>query len=99
MQKLSEILPPIVALRAIEVPEDLQKDRWGGKSSRDGFKLDASVVPSSEYSGLYKVTLRVIREDGSPVNHPAAFLVHDSFKLENNIIYASMDGTGIRKLH
>lgn len=74
--------------KKIIVKEDLQKNRWGGVASKNGWTLKAEVVQQGD---THKVTL--ILDSETLLHHEVAFLLHDSFG-ENQIVYARItDGT------
>lgn len=74
--------------KEILIKEDLQKNRWGGVASKNGWSLRAEVVPQGD---THKVTL--ILDHETLLHHEVAFLLHDSFE-ENQVVYARItDGT------
>jgi hypothetical protein len=58
-------------------PDDPQKGRWGGKSQRNGRNLTAVVVYSARQFVL--VDFRVSSTDGSVLQGPVVFHLHDSY--------------------
>ena len=63
----------------IEVPDDLQKNRWGGKSTNNGKRLKAGVKEDKSPT-RFKVTLVI--EGVDPSTRPAgdvAFFLHNTF--------------------
>lgn len=61
----------------ITVANDLQKGRWGGQKSKQGYYLDATVKRSL-IPGLYNVRIWVIKPPESSASR-VAILLHDSF--------------------
>jgi V8-like Glu-specific endopeptidase len=57
--------------------DDPQKDRWGGQSARAGRKLSAAVADASRR--LFTCDFTVESTDGSPLEGPVVFHLHDSF--------------------
>ena len=57
--------------------DDLQKDRWGGKSERDGRAVRAAL--ESVERGIFFFSLIVESTDGSKLEPPVVFHLHDSF--------------------
>ncbi|MBL7741930.1 MAG: hypothetical protein JNN00_00515, partial [Chitinophagaceae bacterium] len=62
---------------------DLQKGRWGGKNSSNGWTLSASVDANLSFLNLYKLIITV-KKDGAilPETGMAAFFLHDTFPRE-----------------
>jgi len=59
-------------------PTDNQKGRWGGRSSADGRRLQATVVKNRKED--YDVTLQVTSTDGSRLQGSVRFHLHDTYK-------------------
>ncbi len=78
--------------KPISDPSDIQKNRWGSMSTRNGKKLYAVVTLSNQFSKYYNVSLRV-----RPViltnklEGPIAFFVHDSFGFPDNVVISQVD--------
>jgi hypothetical protein len=78
--------------RPIRHEEDLQKDRWGGKSISDNIALKAKYNPSLGASGFFGIDLTVeALADDATLGSEVAFFLHDTFpreidfvKVENN---------------
>ncbi len=66
--------------RKVTVADDLQKDRWDGKSSDNGNTLIASVEPAKLVPGLYSVAISIHTENTALKE--AAIFLHDTFKNE-----------------
>jgi hypothetical protein len=58
-------------------PEDPQKGRWGGASEQRGRRLSAQLTDASRR--LFSVDLTVSSTDGSILEGPVVFHLHDSF--------------------
>ncbi|WP_341840645.1 pYEATS domain-containing protein [Chitinophaga caseinilytica] len=76
--------------RRITVEDDLQKNRWGGKSTNNGWVLTANVEKKLA-PGLYNVRIFVDSVEGTKSAKEIAIFLHDSFndeiwyeKLEEN---------------
>jgi hypothetical protein len=61
----------------IRVPDDLQKNRWGGESSKDGRRLSAVLVDTQKK--LFFFNIIVESTDGTPLVGPVVFHLHDTF--------------------
>lgn len=61
----------------ITVHRDLQKSRWGGSPDRDGRRL--SAVLDEVRQNLFFVDLIVESTDGSPLDSPVLFHLHDTY--------------------
>lgn len=68
--------------REIVVADDLQKSRWGGNASINGWELDAAVT-KKKLPNVYRVILTLTNHNKQ--GGRAAFLLHDSFN--NRIRY------------
>jgi hypothetical protein len=69
----------ILASRKIIVPDDVQKNRWGGKQVSNGKILTASVK-ADRASGLFIITAEVRpEEDDHLLIGDVAFFLHNSF--------------------
>ena len=64
----------------IQVPDDLQKNRWGGKAENNG-KAISAVVTEDSASDNYLITVTVsTTASGVPPAAEIAFFLHDSFE-------------------
>ena len=72
--------------KKITVPEDLQKNRWGGKREQNGKWLKAAVV--NNYRGSYDVTFVIEWFNKATASGQVAFFLHNSFTPE--IEYAAV---------
>jgi hypothetical protein len=72
--------------------DDPQKDRWGGSTQRDGRSVRA-VLESVERDTFY-FSLIVESTDGSPLNPPVVFHLHDSYP--RSVIHIRRITEGIR---
>jgi hypothetical protein len=72
----------VIKTRTISVPNDLQKNRWGGQSANNGKTLTAEVIRKN---GSHEVTLTIQSSTTTPLNGEVAFFLHDSFAKE--IVY------------
>ncbi|MET0394554.1 MAG: pYEATS domain-containing protein [Chitinophagaceae bacterium] len=88
-QKVQETLP----VKPVTVPDDLQKNRWGGKKENNGKKIDATVAQSS-IAGFYDIKVK-ISAFGSVLQDPVAVFVHDSFRFVNDTLYVTPDENGV----
>ncbi len=68
-----------VSIGEVTVPDDPQKNRFGGLRESGNKKLDADVSESSEYKGFYEVKIWVETTDGSTLAGDVIFYLHDSF--------------------
>src|SRR5262249_21374822 len=62
----------------IKDPDDPQRGRWGGQSPRNGRKLTATVTDSSRQS-YFLCDFTVASTDGSVLEGPVVFHLHDSY--------------------
>lgn len=77
--------------------EDLQKGRWGGKSTVQNITLEASYDASNSFLGLYGVTLQVRSLDtNKPLQGEVAFFLHDTFP--NPISYAAVNASNVAQI-
>lgn len=68
--------------KKISVKDDLQKNRWGGKSISNGKQIRA-VVTNSILPEHFKVSLEVLSENQKmPLVGDVAFFIHDTFPFE-----------------
>lgn len=78
-RSFEETVRQLESERMILVPNDLQKNRWGKRSVKDGFSLSAKVE-KSKIPFLFNVTLIVQNnEPGITDGGDVAFLLHDTF--------------------
>ncbi|HEX6429221.1 MAG TPA: pYEATS domain-containing protein, partial [Niastella sp.] len=78
----------LVKAKTISVPNDLQKNRWGGQAANNSKQLTATVTPKND---SHEVTLTIQSLTGPPLNGEVAFFLHDSFDKE--IVYGkAIDG-------
>ncbi len=77
-----ELVKKVYKNRKVVVPDDIQKDRWGGKSTDKGVHLKASVVKLKK-DRKFSVTLIVEGIPGFPkLEGRVAFFVHQTFEQE-----------------
>ncbi|MCS3802121.1 pYEATS domain-containing protein [Niastella sp. OAS944] len=90
-EKFKEEAGHVNESRKITVPDDPQKNRWGGQSEANGMQVKATVKDSL-IRGWYNVTFEVSStNDQKPFTGDAAFFLHNSFY--NKILYRrSFDG-------
>ncbi len=69
--------------------DDIQKDRWGGAEERDGRKLEARLGEVS--SGEFDVDLTVRSTDGSNLQGPVIFHLHNTYPRSRIAIRAIHD--------
>lgn len=79
----------------VTVPDDLQKNRWGGKAENNGKIITAHVV---KYKDTHQVILTVESSDSTPLTGEVAFLLHDSFEVQT-VFSKSINGKAIYKLN
>lgn len=60
----------------IRHPNDPQRDRWGGQSSRDGWSVAAHVVADSSDKDWFRITVEL---SGPPLDGRARFHLHQTF--------------------
>jgi hypothetical protein len=68
----------LYAQKPVYDPEDLQKNRWGGVSTKNGKTLSASVRKSSIH-GLFTITLSLKSESAEQFTGEVAFFLHNNF--------------------
>jgi len=74
--------------KPIQVPDDLQKGRWGGQPM-DKRKLLTATVEKSSIPFFFDVTLRVGSEGSEPLSGQVAFFLHNTFPNEIEYTVAS----------
>jgi hypothetical protein len=87
--KVKDTLPTKTVLTI----DDIQKDKWGGKSEYNGKKITAAVKRNTLQS-LFDVMITVTNVDDTPIDVPVAIFVHDIYKLPDNVIYVSPNANG-----
>jgi hypothetical protein len=60
-------------------PDDPQKGMWGGKSSRNGRKVEAAVAAVQNEREWFEINIKVMATDSRPILGPVYIHVHDSF--------------------
>jgi hypothetical protein len=68
----------LYAQKPVYDPEDLQKNRWGRASTRNGKTLSASVRKSN-MPGLFTITLNLRSESAEQFTGEVAFFLHNNF--------------------
>lgn len=86
-EELKKKIDKLLEDRKSTVPDDPQKGRWGGSSSLNQRKIEASVVENPAYNDIYDVNLIVKSTDpkGKPLDKTVVLLLHDSFG--NEVLY------------
>ncbi|HEX2535163.1 MAG TPA: peptidoglycan-binding domain-containing protein [Chitinophagaceae bacterium] len=75
--------------RPVTVPDDLQKNRWGGSPEANGRRLLARVR-TTLIPGFFAIDASVESVDpGRPLSGQAAFFLHDSFAREIEFVTAA----------
>jgi hypothetical protein len=88
-QAFIELVNKALDTHRVLVPDDLQKNRWGGKNINADKELDASVKESTKYPRFFDIQLKVCSTNKErPYEGWVAFFVHDSFGFEKDTIYA-----------
>jgi hypothetical protein len=82
--------------KPVTVRDDLQKDRWGGRSS-DKDKTLSAMVKQSWVPGFFTVHLQIICKYPGRLTGEAAFFVHDTFGREIRFVRVK-DGVAELKL-
>ncbi|WP_141688472.1 pYEATS domain-containing protein [Bradyrhizobium paxllaeri] len=72
-------------------PDDLQKGRWGGRPERNGRRLEAKIGEVDRES--FDVDLTVLSTDGSLLEGPVLFHLHDSFPRKTIYIRRIREGS------
>ncbi len=75
-----EVVKKLYTKQKITVADDLQKERWGGKSSSNGKTLTVAVESVKSLPGLYSVAISIHTNDTAL--QEAAIFLHDTFKNE-----------------
>lgn len=69
--------------RKVTVADDLQKNRWGGKSVNNGKRIRASVARTLLLPVYFRITIEIISEDKNrPLAGDVAFFLHNTFSDE-----------------
>jgi hypothetical protein len=84
-QQFQKVAEDIYRARPVTVPDDLQKNRWGGQTSAKNFALTASVG-ARDAEGNFQLNI-VVEDTGSPRRPDAevAIFLHNTF--DNEIEY------------
>lgn len=83
--------------RPVNVPDDLQKGRWGGKSELNDKMISASVIKAT-VKGFFKIDISVFSTNQHPLDQPVAIFVHETFNYPDNVVYVIPDNEGIANL-
>lgn len=86
IEKLKQKVQSVISTKTTVVPDDLQKNVWGGKQERNGIKITAAVKKNN-WQNLFDVLLRISKSDGSYLDKPVAVFLHDSYKFPNNVVF------------
>jgi hypothetical protein len=97
IDELKKVVEKILPSKPIIHPDDLQKDRWGGKTENGGKKVLAKVTKNA-WQNLFDVVITVLNIDNSPISEPAAIFVHDTYEFPDNVIYSIPTPGGIIQL-
>ncbi len=98
LEALSKLVGDLLATKTITLPEDLQKNRWGGKAENNG-KTIRVIVKKNDWQNLFDIRIEILTTDGSPLTEPVAVFIHDSYQFTNDLIYLIPDNTtGIASL-
>lgn len=69
------------------VANDPQKNRFGGRSSRNNRTLTAEVAGvSGPESEVFTIKLKAAATDGAPLSQPVKFFLHDSFAPDSAVV-------------
>lgn len=79
-RSFEQTVQELVDKHPVTVPDDPQKDRWGGKASQQGYELSAEVKANLPFPGSFAVTLQVTKSGLEQAEGDVAFLLHDSFQ-------------------
>jgi len=81
-QNFKDTVSRLYKSKPVTVKDDLQKNRWGGKSLSNGKKITASVIKGWT-PGYFKITIEITSENSkSSLQGDVAFFIHDTFKNE-----------------
>jgi hypothetical protein len=83
-QEFKKEVESIYNSRKVVVPDDLQKNRWGGYSATNAKMIEA-YVNEAKTKGLFNLEIIVQLKDADSASSWVAFFLHDSFPQE--IIY------------
>ncbi|MBS1520696.1 MAG: hypothetical protein JST50_06860 [Bacteroidetes bacterium] len=89
---LQDEIATIVRQTQTKHPDDLHKEKWGGKSYSNMRQLTVEVSPTL-ISDLFKVRITVSCVDDKTFRGPVAILLHDTFKPMIRILNASKKQT------
>jgi len=92
IHQISELLRDTAVPVATQI-DDPQKGQWGGKSSRNGRTLSATVEPITD--DWFEVTLRV--QGSTPLTDPVTFYIHPSFSPSEYTVHP-VDGAAILQI-
>jgi hypothetical protein len=84
----------VLGTKSITVPDDLQKNRWGGKLKDNGIRIHAAVTANNALDGFYNVVVTIENVDGKPLQKPVAIFVHDSYGFPHDVIYLTPNQHG-----
>lgn len=96
VDQLKEKVRDVLKNKPVNIKDDLQKDRWGGKAENNGKQISASVSDSKE-SGFYDILITVSNKI-SELNVPVAIFVHDTFGFPDNVLYVKPNSNGVAQI-
>ena len=97
VEKLKTLVNKKLSSKSVTVPDDLQKNRWGGKVEDNGKKISVQVNKNS-WQNLFDILIDISNIDNSPLTFPVAVFIHDSYKLPDNVVYVTPNTNGIAQL-
>lgn len=95
--ELKQAVEKLLPLKPIVHSDDLQKDRWGGKTENNGRKVSATVAKNA-WQNLFDVVITVANTNNAPLTEPAAIFLHDSYEFPDNVIYATPSAGAVIQL-
>jgi hypothetical protein len=99
-QKLDELKAVVgrtLPTKPVKVPDDPQKNRWGGKQENNGRKISAKVSKNN-WQNLFDVVINVSNIDNTSITEPVAIFIHDSYQITDNVVYVMPDAKGVDEL-
>ncbi len=82
---------PMPPLKPATMRDDINKGRFGGMASRDGYVLSVEFVAVRADDPLVPIELFVRRGEGAPLTETVHFFLHDSF-VRRELIFPAVDG-------
>lgn len=82
---------PMPPLKPATVRDDINKGRFGGLATRDGYVLSVTFHADGADDPVVPLELFVRRNEGEPLTEPVHFFLHESFA-RRELVFPAVDG-------